>query len=93
MIGCSSQVTSVKATPPVVSIGRPVEDVDAADETKVFFFIQGDMLPVHLSTCHPVCLSHLSSSLKSQYFLFDGPLREAGLSLSITQDAVRVRGS
>lgn len=42
---------------------------------------------------HSLFVSHLSSSLKSQSFLSDEPLREAGSSLSITQDAVRVRGS
>ncbi len=36
---------------------------------------------------------YLSSSLKSQNFLSDVPLREAEFSLSMTQDAVRVRGS
>lgn len=38
-------------------------------------------------------LSNLSSSLKSQNFLSEVPLRDAGFSLSITQEAVRVRGS
>lgn len=41
----------------------------------------------------PYPSSHLSSSLKSQNFLSDGPSRVAWFSFSITQDAVRVRGS
>lgn len=88
VIGCSRQVTPVEATPPVVCIRGSVEDVDAADETLCRL---NSIQPPD----SPVCTTstHLSSSLNSQRFLSDGPVREAGFSLSITQDAVRVRGS
>lgn len=89
MIGCGGQVASVKATPLVVGAGRSVEDVHAANGRRDGRHSADDIIR---QTEHAE-VSHLSSSLKSQNFLSAGPLREAGFSRSITQEAVRVRGS
>lgn len=55
VIGCSSQVTSVEATPPVVSVGGPVEHVHAGRGE-----VRGQLLSVTVSywqvirlTCRP----------------------------------------